>query len=106
MDGAPERFQLSSRQDSLGVRGHIRCLVKDDDDLPEISSHDGTSSNDGKISDRMVVDATQINGMHLGLNDFHVASSNTAIGTAIDQGGPIVVWGLELPGIDVEKPGA
>jgi hypothetical protein len=80
--------------------------MKNDDDLPEISLHNGTSSNDGEVSDRMVVNATQINGTHRGLDDFHIASSNTAIGTAIDQGGPIVVWSLELSGIDIEKPGA
>jgi hypothetical protein len=49
---------------------------------------------------------TQVDGAHSGFNDFHIASSNTAIGTAINQGRPIVVWSLELPGIDVEVTGA
>jgi hypothetical protein len=79
--------------------------MKDDDDLPEIRSHDGTSSNNGKVSNRMVVDATQVNGMHHhGLNDFHVPSSNTAIGTAIDQSGPIVVWVLSCRVLTLRSP--
>jgi hypothetical protein len=107
MDSATERFQLSSRQDSTRVRGHICCLTKDNDDFPKICSHDSTSSNDGEVSNRMVVDATQVNGMHRGFNDFHVApGNNAAMGTTIDQSGPIVVWYHELPGIDVERPGA
>jgi hypothetical protein len=80
--------------------------MKNDDDLPKISSHNGTSCYDSEVPDHMVVNATQVNGAHRGFNDFHIASSNTSIGTAIDQGRPIVVWSLELPGIEVEEAGA
>jgi hypothetical protein len=80
--------------------------MENDDDLSKMSTHNSTCSDDGKVTDGVVINTTEINGTHGGFDDLHITTRDTAIGTTINQGGPIVVWSLDAPGIDVEAPGS
>jgi hypothetical protein len=104
-DLASKSFELTSREDSTGVTGHISDLVDDENNIALWCSDDTTSGHQSEIANRMVVNATEINGAVSSGDDTHVASGNTTVGTTVDEGGPINTRGTEGTSVDTDGDG-
>ena len=104
VDTPAEGLHLARGENSLAI-GHMSTLVDDENDMPSISADNTSGLDKGEISDRVIIDAIEVDGgMMLG-DDTHVTANDAAIGTVVYEGAPLAgqVSGMDGETIVVYK---
>jgi autotransporter passenger strand-loop-strand repeat protein len=89
----------------MGITSHISDLMDNENNIALGGSNNTTSSHQSEVADSMVVDTTKINGTVSSGDDSHVASGNAAVGTMINEGGPIDTRSTEGTSVDTDGDG-